>query len=98
MTRFMTKKECKREVSRRIFLYFFCTILFHRFNNVSLEIHYCKRTRANIDHDIDKHANYISSLFLWHDSLVSNTDYFIINNYSDAIRTYRKLIGKEVSK
>jgi hypothetical protein len=98
MIRFMTEKECRKDVSKKVPLYIFCIILFHRFTNVQLEIHYCERIRASICSDIDKCANYRSIIFLWHNSNVSNTNCFTIHNYSDAIHTYRKLIGKEITK
>ena len=99
MIRFMTEKECRKDVSKKVPLYIFCIILFHRFTNVQLSIQFVsKLCKDVIVNDVDTTAIHYDHIIVWHNSNVSNTNRFTIHNYSDAIHTYKKLIGKEIAK
>lgn len=100
MIRFMTEKECRKDVSKKVPLYIFCIILFHRFTDVELSINFSfKYSEKNVGSKIDPESAYNNNIILWHNVRHSTRiDFFEIHNYSDAIHTYRKLIGKGIAK
>lgn len=100
MIRFMTEKECRKDVSKKVPLYIFCIILFHRFTDVQLSIQFVsKLCKDVIVNDVDTTAIHYDRIIVWHNSRFNcNVESFNIKTYSDAIHTYKKLIGKEIAK